>query len=91
MKTVISTIFGKNKVNTVDSVLQTFTKTIDALKEVEAQQDAVAYRYEYDLAEAEALHKSKVKVSQKVIDDAYAESARATLAVTRFSKLVEGI
>lgn len=83
--------FGGSKAKTVDGVLLTFTKTLDALKEVQAQEIAAADKFNSDRVAAEMAYETALSAAIIGQNAAEAEATRAGVAVERFSKLVEGI
>lgn len=83
--------FGGSKAKTVDGVLLTFTKTLDALKEVQAQEIAAADKFNSDRLSAQLAYETALSAAIIGQNAAEAEATRAAVAVDRFSKLVEGI
>lgn len=83
--------FGGSKAKTVDNVLLTFTKTLDALKAVEAQETAASEKFAKDKLAADLAYEDAVRVATIGKTAADAEAARASVAVERFTALVAGI
>ena len=83
--------FGNSKAKTVDNVLLTFTKTLDALKEVEAQERGASEKYAKDRDAAERAYEDALHIASIGKNAADREANRAAVAVERFSKLIEGI